>query len=493
MPLLISNPCLAQQTNNQPTSSPNILIGNTTLIKASNTDNEDRFGHSIALSSSTLVVGAPREDSNATGINNDQGNNNAVESGAVYVFTKQSGVWSQQAYIKASNSNIDDQFGYAVAVSGNLMVVGAPFESSNATGVNGLQTNNSAFSSGAAYVFVRAGNSWSQQAYLKASNTNNGDLFGSQVAINDQTIVIGAPGEASNSTGINGSQSNNSASASGAVYVFTQSGSNWSQQAYIKASNTDANDLFGFSVAIDQNSILVGAPGESSNATGVNGDQSDNSLSEAGACYAYVRDGNSWSQQAYLKASNTGGRDKFCVSVDISGNSVVIGAPGQDQDINGASASFAGAAYVFKRSANTWAQQDYLKGFNTGTSDQFGFDVAISGTQILIGANGEDSNATGFNGNGGNNSANNSGAAYTFNRVNEVWQDADYIKASNTGSFDEHGFSVAIDGGMVLISAQREGSNDVGVGGIGNNNSAGGSGAVYAQIDDLIFKDDFQQ
>ena len=232
------------------------------FIKASNTDNNDRFGTSVALSGNTMVVGAPREDSDATGVNNQQENDSATDSGAVYVFVKSNGTWSQQAYIKPSNTDIDDAFGTAVAISGNTLVIGAPEESSNATGINGSQINNSAFSSGAAYVFTRSGNSWTQQAYLKASNTDSGDRFGSRVTIDNNTVVVGAPGESSSSVGINGAQSNNLLPQSGAAYVFTRTGNNWSQQAYIKASNTDADDLFGTSLAIDSNRLIIGATKE---------------------------------------------------------------------------------------------------------------------------------------------------------------------------------------------------------------------------------------
>ena len=176
---------------------------------------------------------------------------------------------AQQAYLKASNAEAHDYFGFSVAVSGDTVVVGAPGESSTATGVNGDQSDNSAIEPGAAYVFVRTGGIWSQQAYLKASNTGAGDTFGYRVAISGDTIVVGAIWEASNATGVNGNQSDNSAVGSGAAYVFVRSGTTWSQQAYLKASNTEADDQFGYSVAVSGDTVVVGAPYEDSNATGV--------------------------------------------------------------------------------------------------------------------------------------------------------------------------------------------------------------------------------
>src|SRR4029079_13738367 len=176
-----------------------------------------------------------------------------VYAGTAYVFVRSGTNWTQQAYLKASNTEgaspparpLGDEFGASVAISGDTIVVGANFEDSNATGVNGNQTNNSATDSGAAYVFVRSGTNWSQQAYLKASNTGARDGFGVGVSVSGDIVAVSAPSEDSNAIGVNGSQTNNLATDSGAVYVFARSGTNWTQQAYVKASNTGADDNFG--------------------------------------------------------------------------------------------------------------------------------------------------------------------------------------------------------------------------------------------------------
>src|SRR4029453_16131378 len=145
---------------------------------------------------------------------------------------------------------------------GDTVVVGAHTEDSAATGVNGNQADNSAFASGAAYVFARSGSTWTQQAYLKASNTGASDLFGSSVAISGNTVVVGAFGEDSAATGVNGNQASSGATDSGAAYVFVRSGSTWTQQAYLKASIAGESDFFGVSVAISGNTVVVGASGE---------------------------------------------------------------------------------------------------------------------------------------------------------------------------------------------------------------------------------------
>ena len=348
-------------------------------LKASNTEADDHFGHSVAVSGNTVVVGAPYKDSDA---------------GAAYVFVRNGTTWSQQAYLKASNTDAGDEFGYSVAVSGDTVVVGAPGEDSAATGVDGDQDNN-ASSAGAAYIFVRSGATWSQQAYLKASNTGAYDNFGYSVAVSGDTVVVGAPAEDSDAIGVVEVQTdNNNASSAGAAYVFVRSGAAWSQQAYLKAFNTGNMDFFGWSVAVSGDTVVVGTPYKDS---------------DAGAAYVFVRNGTTWSQQAYLKASNTEANDNFGHSVAVSGETVVVGAPYEDSN-----ASFAGAAYVFVRTGTTWSQQAYLKAFNTGTMDLFGYSVAVSGDTVVVAAPYEDSNATGVNGDDSNNDASNAGAAYVF-------------------------------------------------------------------------------
>jgi len=204
------------------------LTFNSEYIKASNTEANDRFGSSIALSGdgNTLAVGAFNEDSNATGINNIQTDNSTDSSGAVYLFTRSGTTWTQQAYIKASNTGVNDFFGSSISLSndGNTLAVGAFGESSNTTSINGNQNNNSAPNSGAVYLFTRSGTTWTQQDYIKASNTNTNDRFGNSITLSNDgnTLAVGALGESSNTIGINGNQNNNSAINSGAVYIFTQ-------------------------------------------------------------------------------------------------------------------------------------------------------------------------------------------------------------------------------------------------------------------------------
>jgi len=402
-------------------------------VKASNTGAYDRFGYSVALSAdgATLAVGAYGEASAAIGIGGDQADDSTPYAGAVYVFTRSGTTWSQQAYVKASDTDAGDQFGYSVALSANgaTLVVGANGEASAAIGIGGDPTDNSAPGAGAVYVFTRSETTWSQQAYVKASNTDASDNFGASVALSADgaTLAVGAPGEASAATGLGGNQLDNSAGAAGAVYVLTRSGTAWSQQAYVKASNTDADDRFGASVALAAGdaTLAVGATREASAATGIGGSQSDNSARAAGAVYVLVRSGITWSQQAYVKASNTDAFDELGVSVALSadGATLTASAPwersaatgiGGDQADN--SISSAGAVYVLTRSGTTWRQRAYVKASNTNALDQFGQSVALSagGSILAVGAINEASTATGIGGTQANNSALGAGAVYVY-------------------------------------------------------------------------------
>ena len=468
-------------------------------IKASNSDAGDTFGRTVALSSdgSTMVVGSYQEDSNATGVDGDQLNNSASNSGAVYVYVRTGDIWSQQAYLKASNTEATDSFGNSLSISGdgNTIAISAYLESSNATGVNGDQASNSANGSGAVYVFNRTGSTWSQQSYLKASNTEAGDGFGIDVSLSKDgnTLAVGARGEDSNATGINGDSSNNSVANSGSAYVFVRSGNTWSQQAYVKASNPEANDYFGQSVSIsgDGTTLAVAAYQEDSNATGVNGNQADNSTANSGAVYVYTRTGSNWSQQAYVKASNPDANDYFGRPLVLNGdgNTLAIGAAPEDSNATSVdgnqadnSASSAGAVYVFNRTGNAWSQQAYIKASNAETNDRLGTSLAISssGNTIAIGAQ-ENSGSTLINGDQADNSADTSGAVYVFTRSNEVWTQKSYIKAPNADSQDYFGRSVAIDesAGTLVVGANNESSKAKGINGDLIDNTNANSGAVY--------------
>ncbi len=486
------------------TDSPILSVSGTLTesigyFKASNTGASDQFGYAVALSGDgdTLAVGAPAEDSNTTGVNNGS-NNSAANSGAVYIFARSSNSWSQQAFIKASNTGAGDRFGYAVDLSddGNILAVGAYREDSNTSGINGVETNNSATDSGAVYLFTRNDSGWTQQTYVKASNTGANDNFGYTVVLSGDghTLAVGAPAEDSATTGVNGDENNDSAADSGAVYLFTYSGGNWSQQAYIKANNSGAGDQFGSAIDLskDGNTLAAGALEEDSNATGINGDENNNSRSNSGAVYLFTRSGNSWNQQTYVKANNAGAGDGFGHAVALSGDgrTLAVGAWGENSaayGINGDgsnnSAADSGAVYLFTGNSSNWQQQAYLKAGNSNAGDRFGWSISLSsnGDTLAVGARLEDSNATGINGDEADNSMSGAGAAFLFTRRNGGWNQQSYIKASNTGTGDQFGRAISLsdNADTLAVTGYREDSNATGVNGDAANDARSNSGAVY--------------
>jgi len=375
-------------------------------IKASNPDNDDHFGISLALSGDTLAVGADLEDSNATGVGGNQQDNSRNNSGAVYIYTRSVTQWSQQAYVKASTAYAGARFGSSLALSGDTLAVGAVGE---------------AGSTGAVYVFSRDGAVWSQQAYIRDANSDASDNFGYSVALSGDTLAVGACFEDSSATGIDGDALDNNRLNAGAVYVFTRDGAAWSRQAYIKASNTGEGDFFGWSLALSGDTLAAGAAGEASSATGIGGLEIDNSQPRAGAVYVFTRDGVAWSQQAYIKASNTEGEDFFGWSVALSGDNLAVGAyredsgsTGIDGDQGNNGLTDSGAVYLFMRSAALWSQSAYIKASNTGVGDFFGYSVALDGDELSTGAPGEDSSAVGIDGDATDDSLSGAGAVFTF-------------------------------------------------------------------------------
>ncbi|MEZ4366832.1 MAG: hypothetical protein R2939_11155 [Kofleriaceae bacterium] len=446
--------------------------------KASNAAPSTYFGGGVALSADGqwLAVAATHDNSGSGGVDGDQSDVSAPDSGAVYVFMRDGTGWSQQAYLKARFPTAGAAFGRAVSISadGSLIAVGADQENSNATGINGDDTNTLANSAGAAYVFVRAGLTWSQEAYIKASNTDASDQFGRKLALSgDGTrLAVAAPYEDSPATGIDGNQALNTAGFAGAVYVFVRDAGTWTQEAYVKASNTGNTDQFGASVAMsgDGSRMIVGAPGEGSAATGVGGDQASNAAGFSGAAYVFTRAGTVWTQEAYLKASNTEASDQLGVAAAMSaaGDRVVLGATGEDSDATGVdgdqasnAAADSGAAYVFVRSGTSWSQEAYVKPSNTEAGDYFGFSIAMSadGTRVAGGAIYESSSAEGYGGDQNNNGRPYTGAAYVLGRTGANWAQEAYLKGifhGGTGANFGISVSLAGDGRTVAAGAHSD-------------------------------------
>lgn len=468
-------------------------------VKAAHPGVNDVLGASLDLSAdgNTLVVGAPGEAGASRVINGDETDNSALYAGAAYVFVRTGSTWTQQAYIKPSNLDADDRFGGAVRVSsdGNVMAVAAHYESSNATGINGNQNDNSLLRAGAVYIFRRTGVTWAQEAYIKPSLTYFGQQFGEasiDLSGDGSTLVVGATRDASDSVGINGSDMQGTTFGSGAAYVFTRTAGVWSQQAYIKAALPGNSDFFGSHVALanDGNTLVVAAAQEASMWQGVAAMANDDSAFAAGAIYVFTRSGVTWSQDVYIKASNAEALDAFGSQVAISGDGSTIaasaaGEASSSRVVNGNQASNAagqsGAIYVFVRSGMTWSQQAYVKASNADPGDSLTFlTLSQNGGLLVAGAPNEQSRATGVNGNGNVNVTDGVGAVYVYTRDITMWRQPIFLKSSNPDQYDSFArVALSDDGHTLAVGATGEASSAPGVNGDQNDDSLADSGAVY--------------
>ena len=353
----------------------------------------DFFGLSVALSGETALVGALLHDVDGKSA-----------QGAAYVFVRTGGAWSQQAELIASDGAAGDWFGVSVALSGETALIGA-----RSRDIDGKSDQ------GAAYVFVRSGAVWSQQAELIASDGGAVDWFGGKIALSGDTALVGARYH-----DVDGK------SDQGAAYVFVRDGAVWTQQAELAASDGAAGDWFGESSAISGGTALVGATGH--DAVG----------SDQGAAYVFVRDGAVWSQQAELTAGDGAAGDWFGIATALSADTALIGA--RYHDIDGKNDQ--GAAYLFVRSGGAWTQQAELAASDGAAGDWFGGKVALSGGTALVGARFHDADGK-----------SDQGGAWVFVRSGGAWTQQAELTASDSAAGDGFGDGVALSGESALVGA----------------------------------------
>jgi hypothetical protein len=354
------------------------LVATETILLPSHSAAGDQFGIAVAIDGDTAIVGA-NQDSTAV-----------FEGGSVFIFVRSGATWSEQANLYASDPGGDASFGTSVALSGDTAVVG------NA--------------SNEVYVFVRSGTVWSQQALLLASDAASAMGFGRSAAISGDTIVVGAPAN-NNSTG--------------AVYIFVRTGTDWTQQAELSASDGQPDDHFGYSVAIDGDTAAVGA---------------NFRADKTGAVYIYVRSGTSWQNTALLAANVLIAGSQVGQSVAISGDTVVAGAPFGNSEVG----NVAGSAYVFFRSGTIWNQQAQLLSSDGAASDNFGYAVAISGDIAVVTARGDTTPAGAA-----------TGSAYVFTRSGAAWSQQIHVIASDAAANDTLGWSAGISGSTFIVGAHQ--------------------------------------
>lgn len=347
---------------------------------ASDFTSEGTWGVSVDIDGNTAVVGAPIER-------------------AAYVYTRSGTTWTQEAKLGPRGHPSADYFGWAVAVDGDTVAVGAFHDKG---------------SQGSVYVFTSTKNGWVQQAKLTASDGTADDFFGFSVALDGDTLVVGASSDSVNFDN------------QGSAYVFTRSGKKWTEEAKLVASDPAYLDLFGSSVAVDGDTALVGAFRDTVTFGG------------QGSAYVFTRSGTSWSQEAKLAASDGGFLDFFGVSVALQEDTAVVGASNHNVGSN----VDQGAAYVFTRVGTAWSQEAKLTALAGAAGDDFGLSVAVEGDTAVIGAWFHDVGT-----------ALDQGAVYVFTRSGATWTEQPEVSPTDGAAGDVFGRSVAIDSGTVVASA----------------------------------------
>ncbi len=374
------------------------------------------FGNSVSISGDYAIAGAEGDDYNSTNF------------GSAYIFERGGdGTWTQQPLLTpGADGASGDKFGESVSIDGDYAIVGAFDDDDDGT------------SSGSAYIFKRENDgTWLKQAKITANDGAAGDVFGTSVSIDGDYAVVGAW------------QDDDGGSKSGSAYIFKRSGTNWTEQAKITASDAATNDYFGYAVSIHDDYVVVGAHADD-----------DDSGKNAGAAYIFKKDVNAetWTQQAKLVAEDRPGADHLGISVSISGAYAICGANGDDDD-----GTNSGSAYIFKKDdgAETWTQQAKVTAEDGAAGDIFGISVSIDGDYAAVGAYEEDGNAI-----------NDSGSTYVFQRNGANWTQYVKLTANDAGDSDKFGKSVSISGDFVVTGAYY------------NDDNGANSGSIYLYSND---------
>lgn len=340
--------------------------------------------------------------------------------------------WGQIIKLVASDRHANAHFGFSVSISGDYAIVGASLEATDDSGTNPL------FAAGAAYIFVRSGNIWVQQQKLAASDRDGSELFGYSVCVDGDYAIVGAVYDHHDSS------HGDSLFRAGSAYIFKRSGSVWTQQQKLVASDREEEDDFGISVSISGDYAIVGACFQDLSSS------SSNPILDAGAAYIFVRTDTGWIQQQKITPSTRGIGYEFGYSVSLSGDYAIIGAAGEDQNPDYMDSLDAGAAYVFRRIDTTWTQTQKLVASDRMPSDNFGAAVSISGNYAIIGSPDHDFDTSSV-------VTPQAGAAYIYMRTDSSWFEQQKI-FDTTRYRDLHfGYSVSLSGDNVI--AGTEGAN----------------------------------
>ncbi|MEM9103294.1 MAG: hypothetical protein AAGB12_13325 [Pseudomonadota bacterium] len=367
------------------------------ILLAKDGKNEDFFAYSVAIDGDTALVGAFKADIG-----------NVSNAGAAYVYVLNKNGWMQQAKLIAEPHFSEDTLGGKVALNNNIAMLGV------------MQRDDMGKDSGAVVSFERTATEWKQSEILTAPDAKPGDAFGQSIALTKDFLVIGAP------------RSDILGKDSGAAYVFKRQNNRWQYQSKINADDGVAGDLFGISVAIDGNTVIVGA------------DLHDEKAENAGAAYVFKLQEDKWVQQAKLMASDGGNTDIFGVRVSISGNTALISA--RRDDIQGMGVD-AGSAYLFERKGNNWQQMAKLVSPDGNADDRFGRGVAINGNTAIISAMNNDENGT------------DAGAVYVYKKEAGRWQYSSKVIANKSMPSYRFGWNVALSDSHIIVASPYHDAN----------------------------------
>ncbi|HKP59199.1 MAG TPA: hypothetical protein VJV78_20895 [Polyangiales bacterium] len=417
----------------------------TAYIKPSNPGQGDNFGASIAMSGDTLVVGSVSESSAATKVDGDQSDNSASGAGAAYVFVQRGNEWKQQAYLKAADAAANDHFGARVAIDGDTIVIGKVAGSSDQT------LSRSVDRPGAAYIFTRTDGKWSQIERLASPDNAVGDRFGHGVAINGDTIAIGAPSDGGD----------------GSTFLFSRIAGAWKYQERLKAIPGASGAAFGYNVALTNDTLIVAAALD------------DRPVDRGGSAYVYVRGAAGWQLQQRLVPDPPSANATFGYGLAVLGDRALIGAPRVLSIIDLFATTEPGEVFAFQRANGTWTQTQLLKNLLPRVNDGFGSSIAMSENTALIGACNDASGARGLDADASKADAGYAGSAHLLALENDMWKRSTYLKASNADRLDSFGYSTALSGDTVVVGANWEASKSAGINGNADDDSSSLVGAVY--------------
>jgi hypothetical protein len=330
-------------------------------IVASDRSAFDYFGCSVAISGDYAMVGANMEDENSIG------NDYLFNSGSVYLFYNNAGVWSETQKLVSSDREFDDYFGSAISMSGDVAIIGVYLEDKNPMGLDSLAN------SGSAYIFINNSGTWIQQQKLVASDRSAADYFGRAVSVDGDYAIIGAYAEDEDASG------GATQLESGSAYIFKNTSGTWSQVQKIVASDRAGADFFGYSVAISGNYAIIGAYNEDEN------ESNTATLENAGSAYIFENVVNVWTQVNKITNSDRNSGDQFGYSVSISGDYAIVGANLEDEDVFQLNNMHsAGSAYLYKNDAGNWIETQKIVPQDRQDNDLFGAAVAIRGNTAIL-------------------------------------------------------------------------------------------------------------